>query len=335
MVYILSYKFNTFHIKDETILKENKINIFVHNSSKRKMNKMNKFIRMIFYILSLFLIILFFSQFIFCHIFNTMMIHYKKIDLTTILNKTSPLTNDDYNTVFLQTGLSQNICEDLMQKNRNSGISTILLYQNEFFRKNITECKPLCWWFVRTDILVDESGNPILAPAILDARPGDILLSFSTHSFGWRHGHAALVIDDNKTLESRVIGENSDLSSVDHFRQYSNYVLLRKKNISKQQVDHITEFAKQNLNNIPYRLCGSLFFRTYQSFAKKGFGVNCASLIWYAFESCGIDLDSDGKLFVTPKDIFNSDNVEIIQIYGIDPNIKKGLNQNVSDDDSF
>ena len=96
-----------------------------------------------------------------------------------------------------------------------------------------------------------------------------------------------------------------------------------KKKISKEQVENITDFAKQNLNNIPYRLCGNLFYRTYQSCGQKGFGVNCASLIWYAFESCGIDLDSDGKIFVTPKDIFHSENLEIIQIYGIDPTLKK------------
>ena len=190
---------------------------------------MKKIIRRIFYILSLFMIILFFFQFIFCHIFSSQKIHYKKKDLIPILEKTSCLTNDDYNTIFLQTGLSQDICEDLMQKNRCSCNLTILQYQKEFFKKNIIKCKPLFGWFVRTDIIVDESGNPIHAPEILDARPGDILLSFSTHSFGWRHGHAALVIDDNKTLESRIIGENSDLSTVDHFRQYSNYVLLRKK----------------------------------------------------------------------------------------------------------
>ncbi len=283
--------------------------------------KMKKILLWLFSSLLFILLIIFLLQFIFCHMFNNLNISYNKIDIHPILSKELPLTDSDYNTLLLQTGLGKDICQELL-KNKHSGIPILLFYQNEFFKKKNSKCNSVCSWFVKTDILLDESMKPCLAPEILESKPGDILISFSTHSFGWRHGHAALVLDKNKTLESRIIGENSVFSDVNHFREYSNYVLLRKKNASSQQIDIITNYANTKLNNIPYRLCGKLFYKNHHSCNKKGFGVNCSSLIWYAYDACGINLNSDGGFIVTPKDIFNSEYLEIVQIYGINPQLK-------------
>ena len=45
-------------------------------------------------------------------------------------------------------------------------------------------------------------------------------------------------------------------------------------------------------------------------------GTHCAHVIWYAYQQVGIDLDSDGGIFVTPYDIQNSPYLEVIQSYG-------------------
>lgn len=45
-------------------------------------------------------------------------------------------------------------------------------------------------------------------------------------------------------------------------------------------------------------------------------GTQCAHLVWYAYKQVGIDLDSDGGIFVTPYDILNSPYLEVVQSYG-------------------
>jgi hypothetical protein len=42
-------------------------------------------------------------------------------------------------------------------------------------------------------------------------------------------------------------------------------------------------------------------------------------VVWYPYERYGYDLDSDGFWLVTPKDIANSDLLEVVQVYGADP----------------
>ena len=46
-------------------------------------------------------------------------------------------------------------------------------------------------------------------------------------------------------------------------------------------------------------------------------GTHCAHLVWYAYQQFGYDLDSDGGIIVTPRDLYESTNLEIVQIYGM------------------
>ena len=41
--------------------------------------------------------------------------------------------------------------------------------------------------------------------------------------------------------------------------------------------------------------------------------------MWYAFKHFGIDIDSNGGAVVLPKDIANSDELELVQNFGFDP----------------
>ena len=41
--------------------------------------------------------------------------------------------------------------------------------------------------------------------------------------------------------------------------------------------------------------------------------------MWYAYNAFGVDLDSNGGLVVTPRNIANSPLVEVVQVFGIDP----------------
>ena len=45
-------------------------------------------------------------------------------------------------------------------------------------------------------------------------------------------------------------------------------------------------------------------------------GTQCAHLVWLAYAAYGYDIDSNGGLIVTPKDIAESELFEVVQIYG-------------------
>ena len=47
--------------------------------------------------------------------------------------------------------------------------------------------------------------------------------------------------------------------------------------------------------------------------------TQCSHLVWYPYAQFGYDIDSDGSWLVTPKDITNSEYLEVVQVYGVDP----------------
>ena len=240
---------------------------------------------------------------------------YPRTDLKPILDKQN-ITQIDSQILFMQTGLSSSAISHL-QSNQNWK-TRIIEYQEQFFHQVKTECQPLFGTLVMTEVAKDQSEiNQI--PPIIDTRPGDILVSFSTHTLGWRHGHSALVIDETKTLESRVIGQNSSYDTIRRWQEYPCFAVLRVKGLTDVQLAQVLSYSVSNLYDIPYRLTGEIFFRSPEQYDHTGFGVNCSSLIWYAYQSAGIELDSNGGPFTTPYDLLSSDQVEIIQIYGINP----------------
>ncbi|MEE1303246.1 MAG: hypothetical protein UHD64_10725, partial [Bacteroidales bacterium] len=102
----------------------------------------------------------------------------------------------------------------------------------------------------------------------------------------------------------------------------------------------VVAFAKQNLIDIPYQLHAGIWSKLSNILGLKHAeiqkgqvrdmcegklteiseaalsGTHCAHVIWYAYQQVGIDLDSDGGIFVTPYDIQNSPYLEVIQSYG-------------------
>lgn len=176
-----------------------------------------------------------------------------------------------------------------------------------------TVCAPLLGWFTREDRRVSPG------PPLTDVQPGDILLTLSTHTAGWRHGHAGLVIDENTVLECAMLGTDSALAGIDHWCSYSNYAILRLKDITAEQQAEIAAFALDNLTGVPYRLTAGLWGEKFLDPEEAGFGLHCTYLVWYAYSRFGWDLDSDGGRLVSAADLLQSDLLDVVQVCGMDP----------------
>ena len=236
---------------------------------------------------------------------------YEKESLLPVLLK-KELSPEDYDAIFKQTGLARAGVEQLLEENRRRDI---LRLQDLYYEEIDTVCERYCV-IVHSERIKDGLNRVSSKRAFMPAvRTGDILVTFNGHVFGWRCGHAAIVTDAAKgvTLEAVAMGRTSEFWPIEQWATYPGFVLLRLKDADQEKRDRIADFAKENLEKIPYRL--SSFTRDCSGDAIRG--TQCAHLVWYAYAHYGYDLNSDGGNIVTPQDIFDSDLLEVVQVYGL------------------
>lgn len=149
-------------------------------------------------------------------------------------------------------------------------------------------------------------------PPLMD---GDILLTFCVHSFGWRHGHAALVIDgeNKKTLEALTCFSPSVVLSAESWRSYPSFVVLRLGE-NNGTAAAAASYAEKHLVGVDYRLTSGLLGKKAPDSIHGG---QCAYLIWYAFQALGVDLDSDGGKLVTVADLRKSPLLDVVAEIGM------------------
>lgn len=222
-------------------------------------------------------------------------------------------TEADYAFLCRQTGLFPPAIDALAAQ---GDLTNLISYQKAYF------CNPsyLCEanTIISREERLTEPGGRICLPALED---GDILITFNCHVFGWRSGHAALVVDAERglTLEARVLGTDSAILSIGHWEEYPSFTVLRLKDTDTWQRAEIASYAREYLAGIPYRVTAGLFAvpaASQQSTVTPPSGTHCAHLVWYAFRFFGYDLDSDGGRIVTPRDIYDSSLLEPVQTYG-------------------
>lgn len=265
--------------------------------------------------------------------------NYPKIDLRPVLLK-DRLTDRDYQALFFQSGLGRPAVDELRARCADS-VQRIIHFQENFFRDIRYVCEknsPVS----REESVVDENGNLSNGTELASLHDGDILVTKSSHTLGWRNGHCALVVDAarGKTLESVVLGMNSSVQDIGKWTNYPNFILLRVKDVSGDKLAAIVRTAAEQLNDIPYDLTVGILSpknaapenqyalrngRTQPGRAQAGqtpgkiSGTHCSHLVWQAFRSFGIDIDSNGGILVTPKDIVRSPLLEVVQVFGVDP----------------
>lgn len=238
------------------------------------------------------------------------------------------LTEEDYALLWEQTGLARAGIDELLAA---GGQEDILYLQERFFAPVEYSCSSR-YLIYRCERLEAEAGGAdgmrqrtedAGAAFLPAAHTGDILITFSGHVFGWRSGHAALVVDGENglTLEAVTLGCNSRVREVSHWREYPCFVLLRLKGITEAEGDKIAAYAMEELADLPYELW-HLTERTDGGKHGKDepetlSGTQCAHLVWAAFYHFGYDLDSDGGRIVTPADLYRSGMLEVVQVYGM------------------
>lgn len=252
---------------------------------------------------------------------------YERAELESILRREMP-DEEDYAVLFRQTGLGRSGVEELFHQGRQR---ELLSLQERFFAQVEYECfqaNAVC----RSERLTGAAGAAQeIGDFLPTVRTGDILVTFSGHFFGWRSGHAGIVVDAEagQTLEAVMPGCSSEVCALEQWGRYPCFVLLRLKDATAEETAAVAAYAAENLADIPYDLFsftagGKEMQQTEQPAAQETVsGTQCAHLVWLAFAHFGYDLDGDGGFVVTPADLCESELLEVVQIYGIDPCAKE------------
>lgn len=235
-------------------------------------------------------------------------------DISAVLAQET-LTDEDFALVFSQTGLGKTAVYSLLDAD---DADTILGYQQSFFAERYVDSDEVLGVFVRCDVLVDEEGEPINSPDFAEIRAGDILLTLSTYTLGWRHGHLAMYLGDGLIIESTTLGDCSVIRDMSQWQRCASYVVLRPIGITDEQSTAVAEYAKTVLCGVPYGIYSTLFS------SETALYCQCADLVWLAYAHFGYDLDGNGGAFVLPADFLASDKLEVLQIYGFDPSLFLG-----------
>ena len=231
--------------------------------------------------------------------------NYEKKDISSLLNK-GALSQEDYNLLFEQTGLSSEAIDDFLKVGDKQSVLEI---QNDFFggySANSSQFAPFtCYHYVDKNIKT----------AIL--KNGDIIVTPTTHFSIFRVGHSSLVVDGETedTVTSTEYVTKSYIENISGLTDRPSFVILRPKDSEKAQA--AAKYAQENLLDLQYSISVGVIGKKFPEKIKR---THCGHLVWYAYKSQGVDIDSNGGLVVLPSDIINSPELKIVQVFGMDVN---------------
>lgn len=237
---------------------------------------------------------------------------YEKKDLTETLNSTSELTADDYALLFEQTGLTKLGVDGLLSRGEE-GKKELLKIQNFYMKKHEVARNNFAPYSYIDELKEMEFG------AMGALENGDIIVSATTSISFFRFGHAVIVVDGEAedVCESYTPGTVSEISDASTAMGYlACYMVLRPTKIPKEIRDQVADYAKQSLLGIPYDFTVGVLSKKYPEKIEK---TQCSHLCWYAYKRYGYDIDCNGGLVVKPQDLANSPYMEVVQIFGFNP----------------
>ena len=240
-------------------------------------------------------------------------------ELMAIYSK-KELSDDDYEILYRQTGLTK-IGIDRARES-SLGAQRVLGIQKEYFKERTT---------------VHDVYAPLVCNDKIDSsamtgflKRGDIIVSSSTHFAGWRIGHSAIVTDPTHIFEATQVGSASRKSSITTITNRINFMVFRIKpeyfggadGEYENNLDRVTSYIENDLKDAKYSVFTGVFTNK-----NKCEVTMCSHLLWYGFlhfddgnnAKYALDLDPNGGLLVMPKDISKSPYVELVQVFGFDP----------------
>lgn len=217
------------------------------------------------------------------------------------------IDNEDYDELYKQTGLTEIGIKRALAKGAD-GIALIKKIQEDFFAKHEVEND-----FFAPIICTDFIGESV---ANIYLEDGDILVTSSTHLSGFRIGHAGLVTNASKgeVIQASAYGSTSDIGTIGDFTDRVNFMVLSVKNADNDTKKKVAKYAEENLQGKSYDVTAGVF--TKKNSCER---TQCAHLVWYAYKQFGIDIDGNRGLVVTPRNIANSPDIEVVQVFGFDP----------------
>ena len=235
---------------------------------------------------------------------------YAREDIAQLLEQES-WSESDYETLYLQTGLGRAALDEMKDDpERILTFQDALFYDGDLAHEEVAVT-------TKRDIFADTRYR---APMV-DLQDGDVLITSTCHSFGWRNGHAALVVNgtNGSLLESVSLGIPSTITAYgsDWFCYGTNFMVLRLKDAGEEARAEIAQTARERLYNVPYSL--TVGFLSPKDQGETPQGTHCSHLVWQAYHYFGYDIDSDGGPLCTAQDIARSDLFEVVQVFGFDP----------------
>ena len=166
--------------------------------------------------------------------------NYPRQDLSDVLAK-EEWSDEDYDLIYRQTGLTRAYFEGL---DARPDEEFILRCQNDLFFEGEYEHDADTFGTAH-----DYFPNEYFA--MVELEPGDVLISASVHTMGWKNGHAALVVGGSSVLQAFGVGTVSDIVSPSWFRRAANFMVLRPK-LEKSEADRVVSWALENMNGVEY-----------------------------------------------------------------------------------
>ncbi len=236
----------------------------------------------------------------------------ERTDLSFLAEKQT-ITESDYALIFRQTGLGKPAVDAL--RGTEDFLSELVRFQEQLQMKY--GCRRGFVFFPTTtaELLVEESGlhRALILPPLED---GDILLTKSTKTMLFRHGHAAICVDgeNKKVAEGMTFGSPSVISDIDSWTSYATLLIIRPR-IEEETIQKAVDFTKEKLVQVPYGL-GVGLLKKDKSQMPFVDATHCSHLVWQAYKAVGVDIDSDRGWLVTPRDISRSDQFEVVFSFG-------------------
>ncbi len=236
--------------------------------------------------------------------------NYEKIDILPLLTQ-EELTQKEYDTLYRQTGLTKIGIEDM--RYTAAGRRRIVTIQECLFKEYDIKSYSFGLFTCSEELGVGASNQHA---AVSYLRDGDILVSSSMSVSWWRLGHAALVIDgeNRQIIEAVEPGFPSETNVADSFDIRANFMVLRPK-VDEEIKAKVVAYAQKELIGLRYDPTVGILSKKKAKNPKKS---HCGHIVWRAYKEFGIDIDSNGGGAVTPKEIFNSKYMEVVQVFGFD-----------------